>query len=134
MPTLNEYSKACYDNAVSKGFYATINKAVDLLEAAGDDKGANELRAVWGLSRLMLINTELSEAAEELREPGKMSAKIKEKLGDDVNLLSFDEELADVQIRLFDLAGSSGIDLDRAVNLKMKANSMRKPMHGGKLA
>jgi len=132
MPTLNEHSKACFNNAVNKGFYDTYDKLMTMASQAGDDKLLAEFQAIWKLSRLELVTTELAEAAEEVREPGKLSVKIKEKLGED--LPAFNEELADALIRLFDLAGSLGIDLDRAVNLKMKANSMRKPMHGGKLA
>lgn len=132
MGALNDLARACNDNAVNKGFYKTYYKLCDMLVLTGDEQLLAEFQAVWKLSRLQLVTTELAEAAEEVREPGKLSPKIKEKLGED--LPAFDEELADALIRLFDLAGSLGIDLDRAVELKMRMNAMRKPMHGGKLA
>lgn len=134
MGALNDLAKACNENAVNKGFYDTRNKLRNtiIVMHGADSKELREFDAMWGLSRLMLIDTETAEAAEELRTPGKFSERIREKLGED--LLAFDEEIADIQIRLFDLAGSLGMDLDRAVELKMRANAMRKPMHGGKLA
>lgn len=132
MGALNDLAKACNENAVSKGFYDTFDKLHVLAASTGDSKLLEEFYAIWKLSRLKLVVTELAEAAEEVREPGKLSPKIKEKLGED--LPAFDEEIADTLIRLFDLAGSLGVDLDRAVELKMRANALRKPMHGGKLA
>lgn len=132
MGALNDLARACNDNAVNKGFYETFYKLSEMVDSTGDPKLIAEFCAIWKLSRLELVTTELAEAAEEVREPGKLSPKIKKELGED--LPAFDEELADALIRLFDLAGSLGIDLDRAVELKMRMNAMRKPMHGGKLA
>jgi len=44
----------------------------------------------------------------------------------------FDIELADVLIRIFDLAGKKGIDLDHALRVKMEYNKGRPYMHGGR--
>lgn len=69
------------------------------------------------LAYLFLIDTELAEAGEAFR----------------VNdLAHFIEEIADVQIRLLDLAGGLGIDLDRAVADKLEKNRARGFHHGGK--
>jgi NTP pyrophosphatase (non-canonical NTP hydrolase) len=66
---------------------------------------------------LALIHSEVSEALEADRK------------GDQEN---FEEELADVCIRIFDLCGSSGIDLEKAIQKKMERNKGRSYKHGGK--
>jgi NTP pyrophosphatase (non-canonical NTP hydrolase) len=66
---------------------------------------------------LALIHSEVSEALEADRK------------GDQEN---FEEELADVCIRIFDLCGSRGIDLEKAIFEKMERNRGRSHKHGGK--
>lgn len=69
------------------------------------------------LSRLMLISSELGEAAEAVR-------KIP------VDVENFNEELADTVIRIFHLCGALGIDLDREIAKKMETNRGRPFRHG----
>lgn len=45
---------------------------------------------------------------------------------------TYEDELADVAIRLFDLAYEQGIDLEFHIKAKMNYNSNRPHMHGGK--
>jgi NTP pyrophosphatase (non-canonical NTP hydrolase) len=66
---------------------------------------------------LALIHSEVSEALEADRK------------GDVEN---FKEELADVCIRIFDLCGLKGIDLEKAITKKMDYNKSRTYKHGGK--
>ncbi|MGD6894308.1 MazG nucleotide pyrophosphohydrolase domain-containing protein [Bacillus infantis] len=66
---------------------------------------------------LALIHSEVSEALEADRK------------GDQEN---FAEELADVCIRIFDLCGAKGIDLEQAIYDKMERNKGRSYKHGGK--
>lgn len=66
-------------------------------------------------SKLMLIVTELSEAMESYR---------------DADPEGFAEELADVMIRLLDLAYSLDIDLEERVKIKMEVNKRRPHLHG----
>ena len=45
---------------------------------------------------------------------------------------TFEDELADIMIRVMDLAASKGIDLDAHIKAKMRYNSLREHMHGKK--
>lgn len=71
------------------------------------------------LEAIALIHTELSEAVEELRMPL-------------LNRQAVVMELADVVIRVADLCGSKGWDLQSAVEEKMILNGARAYRHGGK--
>ncbi len=66
---------------------------------------------------LALITSEVSEALEDFRKG---------------NRDHFPEELADVMIRVLDLAGGLGIDLDKAIAAKLEKNRARSYRHGGK--
>jgi NTP pyrophosphatase (non-canonical NTP hydrolase) len=102
---------------------------------------------------LMLIVSELSEALEALRKNHYANKKAVDELhrdmqvnlwDDEFNIMdgawkaafeaeiksSFEDELADVAIRLFDLCGGLGVDLDKHIELKMMYNSMRGYKHG----
>lgn len=98
----------CYQNAKEKGFH----EYTPTLGKHGQD-------ARHILSWLMLITTEVAEAAEAVRK------------GDKEN---FGEELADVCIRIFDTAEALGVNLQRHILEKMSKNRQREVRHGGKLA
>lgn len=66
---------------------------------------------------LVLVHSEVSEALEAYRD------------GDDEN---FSEELADIIIRVMDMAEGLNIDLERAVLAKHKKNEKRPYRHGMK--
>ena len=124
MTNLNEISKQFHERAKQKGFW--------------DDK-----REIGTL--LMLVVSELSEALEAdrknkhadlykferrqltslLTQPhwfiNEFSAEIKD---------TFEDEIADTFIRLFDLVGFLGIDIDKHIELKMKFNATREHKHG----
>jgi hypothetical protein len=55
-------------------------------------------------------------------------------LGYDVKPIGLPSELADIIIRVLDLAASLDIDMDKAVIEKMQHNATRPARHGGKLA
>lgn len=80
--------------------------------------------------KLALIHSEVSEALEELRsEPGlPLSESITlESTGKPVGFAS---ELADIIVRVCDLAGYLSIDLDKEVVRKMAYNRSRPRKHG----
>jgi NTP pyrophosphatase (non-canonical NTP hydrolase) len=68
---------------------------------------------------LCLVHSEVSEALTAFRE------------GDPVGMA---EELADVVIRVFDMAEQLGIDLEEEIMSKHEYNKTRPYRHGGKLA
>lgn len=96
---IEDLVRRAHDNACAKGFW--------------DGRRVSDPLHV--LAALMLITTEVAEAAEAVRLP------------DYGNL---PEELADVCIRVFDLAGGLGIDLQREIEHKMNLNEGRPRLHG----
>lgn len=64
---------------------------------------------------LCLIHSEVSEALEKVRD-GK----------------NYSEELADIIIRTLDLCAMLNIDIDKAIQLKLKYNRSRPAKHGRK--
>ena len=120
--------------------------------------GTAKEKGFWDTERnvsemLMLIVSELAEAQEALRKNHfadkvavsdlQLSIEL-EKSDDEFKLdvpswkesfehhvkSSFEDEIADVAIRLFDLCGGLNIDLEKHIELKMKYNSMRGYKHG----
>ena len=67
--------------------------------------------------KLMLVITELGEAAEAVE------------IGDEEN---FKEEIADAVIRLMDICGAIGMDLEEEIAKKMEVNKKRPTLHGKK--
>lgn len=100
-PSLRELQAECHNIAVSKGFYS--------------NEPANRRDPIWNLARIMLMVTELAEAAEDVRKDRW------EHLG---------EEFADVIIRIMDTSQYLGIDLTDEIRAKMETNRRRPYMHG----
>lgn len=69
------------------------------------------------LAKLMLVVSEVSEAAEAVRDDDR---------------ISFAEEIADTFIRLLDICGSLGLDIEREIRQKMEVNRGRSYRHGKK--
>jgi NTP pyrophosphatase (non-canonical NTP hydrolase) len=80
-------------------------------------KGWHEEKREFG-TRIALIHSEVSEAMEaDRRNEGEARVV---------------EELADIVIRVFDLCGEEGFDLETAIHQKMAINATRTYKHGGK--
>lgn len=110
MSVIKRLQKYIHDWSVSKGWW--------------DDPGRKDRR----LELLMLVNTELCEAVEEAR-----IGKIETYEDDNGKPCGFNSEIADVQIRLFDLYEVWGIDIEDEIARKMAYNEKRPYRHGGKL-
>lgn len=103
---LNEICFKAHEMAVDKGFWPTWNTREP------------ELREATAIG---LIHTEVSELMEAHR------AVIVDR---EEHELGMAEEMADVIIRVCDVAGHFGIDLDTAVAEKMAYNATRPAKHG----
>ena len=125
---INELAKEIHENAKNKGFYE-------------GEKNIGEM--------LCLIHSEVSEALEADRKGRYASTEYIDKLKNDGftwedSKISYDhgfsthikdtfeDELADIMIRIMDLAAFKGINLEKHIALKMKYNSMREYKHGKK--
>lgn len=109
MEIIDKFIKEAHDNAVKHGFY-------------------QEKREIGTL--LMLVVSELSEALEADRKG--LHANLFDELNDEEIKNSFECEIADVFIRLFDLCGFLNIDIQRFIEWKMQYNAKRDYKHGKK--
>lgn len=120
--SINLAADVAHRNAVAKGFWDDVD--IDNLDVVGN--------------KLMLIVGEVAEAHEEIRKgvdpretyyPGKPTGGIISRTLKPEGLPS---ELADVVIRVFDLAGALNIDLGESIARKMEYNATRPHKHGKK--
>lgn len=120
---LNKISNAIHKGNVKRGFYDEILKIGEYL---------------------CLIHGELSEALEADREDKKCSLGsgglltlikaiddeyYKREFENEVKD-TFEDEIADALIRLFDLCGYLNIDIDKHITAKLRYNSLREYKHG----
>lgn len=108
---INELVQKAHENAKSKGFWEDVEQ--QKLIGVGGEYLKNIYNNAIG-NRLMLIVGEVAEAQEGMRK-------------DDWD--NFNEELADIAIRLADLCGGLGIDLEAEIIKKMEKNKLRPYKH-----
>ncbi len=123
---INELAKEIYENNKAKGFW-------------DKERNVGEL--------LMLVTSELAEALEADRKGRKADSHyIQEMVAEGYNWKdsqvsftnafevsikdTFEDEIADAAIRIFDLAGGLGIDLDFHIKQKLEYNKTRPAKHG----
>lgn len=117
---IKELSKEIHVNARNKGFY-------------DKERNIGEMIA--------LIHSEVSEALEADRNGKSCSCSPTEvnrlevpdvfKYSFQTNIKdSFEDELADIMIRVMDLAEHKGVDLEGHIIAKMRYNTMREHKHG----
>lgn len=122
---------SAHENSKSKGFWDDCPIALEYMRAVfceGDPSLSEKTRklvANYIAAKLMLIVSECSEALEDLRTSNFVTSELPS--GKPVG---FPSELADVQIRLWDLSGACGIDLLSECERKMAYNATRPRMHG----
>lgn len=121
MKTLNKLRDEIHEYAINKGFWDNQRETGTLL---------------------MLCVSELAEAMEADRKDRYADLELIEK--DKENFIdfkwsfensikdTFEDELADTIIRILDLCGAKGIDIEKHIELKMKYNATRERMHGKK--
>lgn len=114
-----------YQCAGLKGKNMTINELVSRAHENAVRHGFWDKPPEFGTA-IALIHSELSEALEEHRE-GKNAYYVE--IGKPEG---YAVELADAVIRIADLCGALGIDLEEAIAKKMKYNESRPYRHGKK--
>lgn len=102
---IKQLQKICHQIAVEKGFWD------DMINYLKQNDNRNNG------CMIALMHSELSEALEELRKP-------------DCKMKLVGEELADCVIRILDFCGGRGIDLQTAIEKKIKKNKKRPHKHG----
>lgn len=108
---IDQLCEEAHENAVSHGFYEAIDYVM------------NDVREAGLLTcRYNFILAQLAKAAGEI---GECVSVIQNDEMEDLP-----EEMADVCIRLFDLAGYLEINLGKAIIAKMKKNKDRPYLHG----
>ena len=129
--TLQEIINKAGNNAEDKGFYDLFNQLKNILMECKNNNNEKMISELLNFvnnqnicTNLMLIVSELGEAVEHLRS-GRLAniSTWKE---------TFEEELADVLIRLADLCFHYDIDIEKFIKLKMKYNEDRQILHGKK--
>lgn len=116
---IKELVQKAYENASRKGFWedwrdikgSKKHKTVKIATGHAEDNLINNALG----NRLMLITGEVAEAHEALRKR---------------DYENFKEELADIVIRVADLAGGLDIDLESEILNKMEKNKNRPYKHG----
>lgn len=123
MEHLNELAAKIYEGNKRKGF-----------DVANENIGQS----------LMLVVSEISEALEADRidkhtnRDTVLKLHYETDLGQFITVFksdvkdSFEDEISDAMIRLFDLCGGLGIDIERHIELKLRYNETRALMHGKK--
>jgi len=113
---IKEMSQKAFKNAYDKGFHETEEKVLSKM-IASNDFTQEECQAVINAfigTGLMLIVSEAAEALEALRK------------GNNEN---FDEEIADIAIRIGDFSENYGVDLENEIIDKMATNELRPSKH-----
>jgi len=147
---IKDLVKTSNKNSEEKGFWSHYDSVLDKISKS-ENFTDDELDAVKGAfinQKMMLIVSEISEMMEALRKTKRCECNVElleeilQQFEDQPQLFSmrfihhvkdtFEDELADVMIRLGDLIGKLDIDIEKHIDMKQKYNSLREKMHGKK--
>lgn len=107
---INKITAAVHENAIDHGWWD------------GEERTFGELIA--------LVHSEASEALEEYRNGSDTATTYCDERGKPCGIPT---ELADIVIRVMDMCGHYGIDLEAAILEKHEYNKTRPYKHGGKV-
>jgi NTP pyrophosphatase (non-canonical NTP hydrolase) len=139
MQSINKLAKEINRIAEDKGFWEEYDQALILLKDYQRIQKA--VKRAFFSQKLMLITSELGEALEALRKDEHVRMDtFNEMFSDNENRFteafefavknSFEDELADVVIRVLDLAEKMKIDMEWHIRAKMDYNGHRVHKHG----
>lgn len=135
MKNLNDFSKEIYEGNKLRGFdvakenigqslMLVVSELSEALEADRINKHANLKSFEHKLKKSVIINNpDLCSA--EISPDTAYKAYFEYSIKD-----SFEDEIADAIIRLFDLCGGLGIDIESHIKYKLEYNSKRQFKHG----
>ncbi len=122
---LNEFCKT--NNAVvrEKGFWDSMHLSLSCFERPdsgnmNDNKEYKATKDAFISQKVALIMSECAEALEAMRKDNYGLEKKD----------SFEDEIADVYIRLSDLCGELDIDIEKQIMWKLNHNKSREKLHG----
>jgi hypothetical protein len=139
MKNLNQWAQHCHKAAKENGWW---NQREDMKLLAERFGGPHYLKHQSDLIRDQLTLLQISELTEsmEARRNGKYAGtdfvqlddpnfkeNFKEKIKD-----TWEDEIADTFIRLFDMVGAYEIDIEYFIRAKLQYNATRGEKHGGK--
>lgn len=104
-------------------------RAYAISESKGWHEDDDPTDPTWVAAKLALVHTEVSECVECARDLDFSARFAADGSGKPEGMPS---ELADVAIRVLDLAEALGIDLEEAIETKMTFNKTRTHRHGGR--
>lgn len=119
---LNEFCKIQNENVRAKGFWDSMDNATVLAQFSGENAGQNtkDILGAFVSQKIALIMSECSESLEAMRKDNYGLEKKD----------TFEDEIADVFIRLCDLCGELNIDIEKQIEWKTNHNKQRPNKHG----
>jgi NTP pyrophosphatase (non-canonical NTP hydrolase) len=135
MKTLNKLRDEIHEYAINKGFWDQPRETGTLLmlcvselaEAMEADRKDRYAQIESFDSYLKFANVSITDFDMNNENCEWIANKFESTIKD-----TFEDELADNIIRILDLCGAHGIDIEKNIELKMKYNQTRERMHGKK--
>ena len=146
MKTLNQLRDEVHENAINKGFWdkeretgtllmLIVSEISEALEADRHEKYCDLMRYYEKCQDAFIFKHK--QETDPMFYPHNPESILTD---DEIEKQSFEyyvkdtveDELADAVIRILDLCGAKGIDIEKHIELKMKYNETRERMHGKK--
>lgn len=123
---LNFAAREIHKEARNKGFWDSERETGTLLMLCVSELSeALEADRKGRLANLKQFRIDMAQMNEYDNEHGFRKLAFEHNVKD-----TFEDELADTVIRILDLCGARGIDIEKHINLKLEYNRSRERMHG----